>query len=247
MNWEGKVALVTGASRGIGQGVAAELARLGVTVVGTATTEAGAEGITQALSSAPSAGKGCVLDVRDTESVKALFAEMKSSVGVPSILVNNAGITDDAIFLRMREEQWDAVIDANLNSLYRVTKLALKGMLRSRWGRIINIASVVAQTGNPGQANYCAAKAGMLGFTKSLALEMAAYGITVNAVAPGFIDTQMTQDLTEEQRGAVLSQVPMKSIGAVEDIAHAVRFLASDESKYVTGHTLNVNGGMCLV
>ncbi|MBV53260.1 MAG: 3-oxoacyl-ACP reductase [Coxiellaceae bacterium] len=246
MNWEDKVALVTGASRGIGQGIASELARQGATVVGTATTEQGAESITQALSAFSDTGQGCVLDVRDTESVKALFTEMKATVGMPSILVNNAGITQDSIFLRMREEQWDAVIDANLNSLYRVTKLALKGMLRQRWGRIINIASVVAQMGNPGQANYCAAKAGMLGFTKSLALEMASYGITVNAVAPGFINTQMTQDLTEEQQAAVLSQVPMKSIGAVEDIAYAVRFLASDESKYMTGHTLNVNGGMCL-
>ena len=246
MSWEDKVALVTGASRGIGQGIAAELARQGATVIGTATTEQGADNITQSLSEYPVAGKGCVLDIRDMESVKALFAEMKSTVGMPSILVNNAGITQDSIFLRMREEQWDAVIDANLNSLYRVTKLALKGMLRGRWGRIINIASVVAQMGNPGQANYCAAKAGMLGFTKSLALEMASYGITVNAVAPGFIDTQMTQELTEEQQAAVLSQVPMKSIGTVEDIAHAVRFLASDESKYMTGHTLNVNGGMCL-
>ncbi len=246
MSWEGKVALVTGASRGIGQGIAAELARQGAIVIGTATTAQGADNITQSLSAYPVAGKGCVLDVCDMESVKALFAEMKSTVGMPSILVNNAGIAQDSIFLRMREEQWDAVIDANLNSLYRVTKLALKGMLRGRWGRIINIASVVAQTGNPGQANYCAAKAGMLGFTKSLALEMASYGITVNAVAPGFIDTQMTKDLTEEQQAAVLSQVPMKAIGTVEDIAHAVRFLASDESKYMTGHTLNVNGGMCL-
>ncbi len=247
MNWQEKVVLVTGASRGIGQAIAADFAALGATVVGTATSQTGADNIKQALSTYNDSSCGHVLDVADLDSVKALFSALKDTVGMPSILVNNAGITQDAIFLRMREEQWDSVINTNLNSLYRVTKLALKGMLKQRWGRIINIASVVAQTGNPGQANYCAAKAGMIGFTKSLALEMAAYGITCNAVAPGFIQTQMTNDLTQEQQESILSQVPMKAMGRVEDIANAVRFLASDDSQYVTGHTLSVNGGMCLI
>jgi 3-oxoacyl-[acyl-carrier protein] reductase len=239
-----KVALVTGASRGIGRGIAESLLAQGYIVAGTATTEQGAASITDYLQGK---GAGYVLDVCDTDSVKQLHVAIVEQYAAPSVLVNNAGITQDNIFLRMKPEQWASVIDTNLNSVYRVSKVCLKAMLRQRWGRIINIASVVGVMGSPGQANYCAAKAGMIGFTKSLGQEMAAAGITVNAVAPGFIDTDMTRALTAEQREAINNQIPMKKIGNVEDIAAAVNFLASEHAGYITGQTLHVNGGMYMI
>ena len=247
MSLEGKIALVTGASRGIGHGIALELGRCGAEVVGTATSAAGANALSDVFQEQGITGKGMVLDVRDADSIAEVLSQMKSERGVANILVNNAGITEDNIFLRMREEQWDAVIDTNLSALYRVTKPCVKLMLKSRWGRVINIASVVGVTGNPGQANYCAAKAGMIGFSKALALEFAAYGITVNTVAPGFINTDMTHSLNEEQQQQILSTIPMKKMGCVEDIASTVAFLASDQAAYITGQTLHVNGGMCMV
>lgn len=239
-----KVVLVTGASRGIGKGIATFFAQQGYTVVGTATSEAGAAAITDYLAGQ---GSGYVLDVCDADSVKQLHQAVTEAYAAPLILVNNAGITQDNIFLRMKPAQWDSVIDTNLNSIYRVSKICLKAMLKQRWGRIINIASVVGAMGNPGQANYCAAKAGMIGFTKSLGQEMAAAGITVNAVAPGFIDTDMTRQLSPEQREMISNQIPMKKIGDVDDIAAAVGFLASEQSKYITGQTLHVNGGMFMI
>lgn len=239
-----RVALVTGASRGIGRGIAEHLVKRGYTVAGTATTEQGAQKITDYLSGN---GAGYVLDVCDLDSVKQLHAAVTEQFSAPLVLVNNAGITQDNIFLRMKPEQWDAVIDTNLNSMYRVTKTCLKAMLKARWGRIINITSVVGAMGNPGQANYCAAKAGVIGFTKSLGQEMAAAGITVNAIAPGFIDTDMTRSLTEQQREMINNQIPMKKIGSVNDIAAAVDFFASEQTEYITGQTLHVNGGMYMI
>ncbi len=240
------VALVTGASRGIGREILHTLAKANYYVVGTATTEAGASGISAALSAQSASGQGKVLNVCDPESVEALLADMKADCGLPAVLVNNAGVTADNLFLRMKPAQWDQVIDTNLSSVYRMTKACLKGMTKARWGRVINITSVVGASGNPGQANYCAAKAGIVGMTKSLAIEMAAYGITFNCVAPGFIQTDMTDALTEEQKSAILQQIPAKSMGRPEDIAAAVQFLASAQSSYITGQTLHVNGGMYL-
>ncbi len=244
MNLDGKIALVTGASRGIGKAIAITLAKQGATVIGTATTPEGAAKITDYLNAVGATGKGFALNVRDAESIKNTLAAIQDEFGGPTILVNNAGITQDNILLRMKPEQWDDVIDTNLNAVFRMTKAALKPMVKARFGRIINISSVVGVMGNPGQANYCASKAGMIGFTKSLANEMAAYGITVNCVAPGFIETDMTNSLTEAQQEWIHAQIPMKRIGKPEEIANAVAFLASDHATYITGQTLHVNGGM---
>ena len=239
-----KVALVTGASRGLGKAIAEMLGANGFTVIGTATTEPGAEKISEYLAKAGVKGRGMMLDVCDLDAIKSVHKQICDEFSAPLVLVNNAAITKDNLFLRMKPEQWDAVINTNLNSVYHVTKACMKAMLKARWGRVISIASVVGVTGNPGQANYCAAKAGVIGFTKSIAQEMAGAGITVNAIAPGFIETDMTRDLTEKQREAILSQIPMKKIGCVDDIAAAVSYLASEASAYMTGQTLHINGGM---
>jgi len=239
----GEVALVTGASRGIGASIAATLAAAGATVVGTATSQPGADGISAALDGK---GRGLVLNVADDASVQAAIKDIAANEGSPTILVNNAGITRDNLLMRMKEEEWDDVIATNLTGLYRVSKACLRGMMKARKGRIINIASVIAVMGNAGQANYAATKAGMVGFSKSLAREIASRGITVNVVAPGFIDTDMTQALADEQREAMLSQVPLGRLGEGEDIANAVLFLASGGGAYITGETLHVNGGMVM-
>jgi 3-oxoacyl-[acyl-carrier protein] reductase len=235
------IALVTGASRGIGQAIAKALAGAGAKVIGTATTEAGAEGITSWLGSN---GRGAVLDVGSAASIDALLGDLDARGEMPTILVNNAAITRDTLLLRMKPEDWDAVIATNLTSVFRLSKGVLKRMMKERRGRIVSLTSIVGLTGNAGQANYAAAKAGILGFTKSLAKEIASRGITVNAVAPGFIDTDMTRTLSDEQRSALTSQVPMARLGSVDDIAAAVLFLCSPGASYVTGETLHVNGGM---
>jgi len=247
MSQDKKIALVTGASRGIGSAIALALGKKGAVVVGTATTEAGAEKITHAFNEAGIEGCGMVLDVVSLDSITAVLAKTKENYASPTILVNNAAVTQDNLFLRMKEEEWNKVIETNLTSIFRVTKACLRDMLKVRWGRIINLSSVVGATGNPGQVNYAATKAGLCGFTKSLAQEVGSRDITVNAVAPGFIDTDMTKILTEEQRGALLQRIPMQRLGQVEDVANAVAFLASDEAKYITGQTLHVNGGMYMV
>lgn len=239
---EGEVALVTGASRGIGKAIAEQLSARGATVIGTATTDGGAEKIAAYL--AESGGTGMCLNVTDAESVAAVMKAIAEKYGAISILVNNAGITKDNLLMMMKEDQWQDVIDTNLTSIYRLSKSCLRTMMKARKGRIINIASVVGLTGNPGQANYSATKAGMLGFTKSLAREIGSRNITVNCVAPGFIDTDMTRELPEEQRNALISQIPLNRLGAAEDIASAVCFLAGPEAAYITGETINVNGGM---
>jgi 3-oxoacyl-[acyl-carrier protein] reductase len=238
---ENDVALVTGASRGIGQAIAKALAGAGAKVIGTATTEAGAEGISNWLGSQ---GRGAVLDVGSAASIDALLADLDARGEMPTILVNNAAITRDTLLLRMKADDWDAVIATNLTSVFRLSKGVLKRMMKERRGRIVSLTSIVGLTGNAGQANYAAAKAGILGFTKSLAKEIASRGITVNAVAPGFIDTDMTRTLTDDQRAALTSQVPMARLGSVDDIAAAVLFLCSPGASYVTGETLHVNGGM---
>ncbi len=240
---EGEVALVTGASRGIGASIAAALAAAGARVIGTATSESGANGISQSLESG---GRGIVLNVADDDSVQAAIKDVQANEGSPTILVNNAGITRDNLLMRMKQEEWDDVIATNLTGLYRVSKACLRGMMKAKRGRIINIASVVAVMGNPGQANYAATKAGMVGVSKSLAREIGSRGITVNVVAPGFIDTDMTKVLSDEQRAAMLEQVPLGKLGAPEDIANAVLFLASEAGAYITGETLHVNGGMVM-
>ncbi len=244
MSLENEIALVTGASRGIGRAIALELGRRGATVIGTATTEKGAEAIGAGFAEAGIQGAGKVLDVTDPASVEALFKAIGESFGTPTILVNNAGITRDNLLMRMKDEDWAAVIETNLNSVYRLSKACLRGMMKAKHGRIINIASVVGATGNAGQTNYAAAKAGMVGFAKSLAREVGSRGITVNTVAPGFIDTDMTRALSEEQRAALLKDIPLGRLGDVQDIANAVAFLASPEAAYITGETLHVNGGM---
>ena len=236
-----RIALVTGASRGIGKAIAAGLAAAGYTVVGTATTQAGADAIGAMLGGQ---GGGVVMDVSDAESVTAAMATIQAEYGAPLVLVNNAGITRDNIMLRMKAEEWDAVINTNLNALFRVTRACLKGMTKARWGRIINITSVVGTMGNAGQANYAAAKGGAEGFTRALAREVGSRAITVNAVAPGFIQTDMTEALPEAQRDNLLSQIPLGRLGQVEEIASAVAWLASDGAGYVTGTTVHVNGGM---
>ncbi|MFD2110900.1 3-oxoacyl-ACP reductase FabG [Thiorhodococcus fuscus] len=241
---KGEIALVTGASRGIGRAIAMALAEQGATVVGTATTESGAAGIGQALTEAGHQGMGLVLNVSDQASVDAALAQMTETFGAPSILVNNAGITRDNLLMRMKDDEWDAVIDTNLTSLYRLSKACLRAMTKARKGRIINIASVVGAMGNAGQTNYAAAKAGMMGFTKSLAREVGSRGVTVNCVAPGFIDTDMTRSLPDAHRETLLSAIPLARLGQPEEIASAVAFLASPGGAYITGETLHVNGGM---
>lgn len=242
MSLEGEIALVTGASRGIGQAIATELAERGATVIGTATTEKGAESISAYLSGYGGAGR--VLDVCDAESIKELVSAVGKAFAPVSILVNNAGITRDNLMMRMKDEEWDSVINTNLSAVFRVSKACLRGMMKQRKGRIINIASVVGLTGNPGQANYAAAKAGLLGFGKSLAREIGSRGITVNTIAPGFIDTDMTRALPDEQRDALLKEIALGRLGQAQEIAKAVAFLASGDAAYITGETLNVNGGM---
>ena len=239
-----KIALITGASRGIGKATALALGHQGMFVAGTATTEAGAEAITAFLREEGVNGKGLVADVSDADSVAALLEEVATLVGLPVVVVNNAGVTRDNLLLRMKAEEWDAVVNTNLNSMYRVCKACLKGMTKARFGRIINISSVVGSSGNAGQTNYAATKAGIEGFTRSLAKEIGSRGITVNAVAPGFIETDMTDALPEEQKLALLGQVPLGRLGRPEEIANVVAFLASDQGSYITGETLHVNGGM---
>ena len=235
------IALVTGASRGIGQAIAKALSQAGARVIGTATTEAGADGISSWLGSN---GRGAVLDVGSAASIEALLGDLDTRGEMPTILVNNAAITRDTLLLRMKPDDWDAVIATNLTSVFRLSKGVLKRMMKERRGRIVSLTSIVGLTGNAGQANYAAAKAGILGFTKSLAKEIASRGITVNALAPGFIDTDMTRSLNDEQRTALTAQVPMARLGTVDDIAAAVLFLCSPGASYITGETLHVNGGM---
>jgi len=239
----GKVALVTGASRGIGKAIAVQLKELGATVVGTATSENGADKISEYLGQ----GNGLVLNVTNDDSIAQLFDNIKEAHGSVDILVNNAGITRDNLFMRMKDEEWHDIIDTNLTSVYKVSKAAIRPMMKKRSGRIINIGSVVGSMGNAGQVNYSTAKAGLLGFTKSLAAEIASRGITVNTIAPGFIDTDMTQTLTDEQKEGIFSKVPANRLGKPEEIASTVAFLASDASAYITGETIHVNGGMYMV
>ena len=239
-----QVALVTGASRGIGRAIALELSRRGATVIGTATSQNGADAIGAGFAEAGTQGIGMVLDVSNPESIEALMEAVTEKYGVPNILVNNAGITRDNLLMRMKEDEWQSIIDTNLSSIYRMSKAVSRGMMKAKKGRIINIGSVVGSTGNPGQTNYAAAKAGMIGFTKSMAREVGSRGITVNAVAPGFIDTDMTRELSDEQRQALLGNIPLGRLGAAEDIANAVAFLSGDEAGYITGETLHINGGM---
>jgi len=240
----GQVALVTGASRGIGRAIALALGGAGATVIGTGTTEAGAASISEALAQAGARGRGAVLDVTEAAGVDRLLGEIEKESGAITILVNNAGITRDNLMLRMKDEEWDAVIETNLKPVFRLSRAVLRGMMKARGGRIINITSVVGSSGNAGQVNYSAAKAGIAGFTRSLAREIGSRGITVNCVAPGFIDTDMTQALPEAARTALLGQIPLGRLGKPEDVAAAVVFLASPAAAYVTGATLHVNGGM---
>ena len=239
---EGKTALVTGATRGIGKAIAHELAQQGARVVGTATSESGAATINEAL--APLGGKGVVLDVNDAAAVDALVAQLTAEDGGPHILVNNAGITRDGLFMRMKDDDWSAVIDTNLNAVFRLSRAVTKPMMKARWGRIVHITSVIGSSGNAGQANYAASKAGVAGLARALAKELGSRNITVNCVAPGFIETDMTRVLSEDQTSAILSQVPLGRLGRPEDVANAVGFLTSPSAGYVTGVTLHVNGGM---
>ena len=244
MSIEGKVALVTGATRGIGKAIAEELGKQGAVVVGTATSENGAAAISAYLTEAGVKGTGLVLDVANAESVEAVLKQIQSDFGTVEVLVNNAGITRDNILMRMKEDEWDSVMNTNLNSIYRLVKGCLRGMTKARWGRIISVSSVVASMGNAGQANYAAAKAGMEGFTRALAREVGSRNITVNCVAPGFIDTDMTSGLADEHKEALKSQIPMNRLGQPEEIAAVVGFLASQGGGYVTGEAIQVNGGM---
>lgn len=241
---KGKIALVTGASRGIGRGIALALGREEATIIGTATTEDGADQITQAFKNESIPGSGLVLNVTSPGSIENVISTIKTQYGPVNILVNNAAITQDNLFLRMKDEEWYQVIETNLNSIFRLSKACIRDMLKARWGRIINIGSVVGSIGNPGQANYAAAKAGLVGFSKALALEVGSRDITVNTVAPGFIATDMTNALTDEQREAIFQRIPMKKMGNIEDVAAAVIYLASQAGGYITGQTLHVNGGM---
>lgn len=241
---QNQIALVTGASRGIGAAIAAELGRQGATVVGTATTQSGAENIAAALKAAGINGTGMALDVNDAAQVEAVLKEIAEKFGVITILVNNAGVTRDTLLMRMSEEDWDTVISTNLKSVFRLSQAVLRPMMKARYGRIINISSVVGHMGNAGQTNYCAAKAGMTGFTKSMAQEVGSRGITVNCVAPGFIDTDMTKELPEEHKAKLLERIPLGRLGQAEDIAATVAFLASSRAGYITGETMHVNGGM---
>jgi 3-oxoacyl-[acyl-carrier protein] reductase len=245
MNLDGQVALVTGASRGIGRAIAAELASHGAIVIGTATSESGSEAISQYLAETrEGCGRGMVLDVNDAERCNALVAEIQKEFGSLSILVNNAGITQDQLAMRMKDEEWDAVIATNLTSVARLSRAVLRGMMKARHGRIINITSVVGSAGNAGQMNYAAAKAGVAGMSRALAREIGSRNVTVNCVAPGFIDTDMTRALEEQQVSALLQQIPLARLGQPADIAAAVAFLASPQAGYITGSTLHVNGGM---
>jgi 3-oxoacyl-[acyl-carrier protein] reductase len=241
---DNQAALVTGASRGIGRAIALELARQGATVIGTATSEAGAQAITAAFAEAGLKGRGAVLNVNDAAAAEALIDATVKEFGGLAILVNNAGITQDNLAMRMKDDEWDAVIDTNLKSVFRLSRAVLRPMMKARTGRIINITSVVGASGNPGQANYAAAKAGVAGMTRALAREIGSRGITVNCVAPGFIDTDMTKELPAEQQAALKQQIPLGRLGSPEDIAHAVAFLASPQAGYITGTELHVNGGM---
>lgn len=244
MSLQGKVALVTGASRGIGQAIALELGRQGAIVIGTATTAASSERIAEVLKSHGIEGAGLVLDVSNDESVASTLEHIQQHLGQPAILVNNAGITRDNLMLRMKDDEWHDVINTNLSSLYRLSKAVLRNMTKARWGRIINVGSVVGAMGNAGQVNYAAAKAGLEGFSRALAREVGSRGITVNSVAPGFIDTDMTRELPEAQRTALLGQIPVGRLGQAEEIASVVAFLASEQAAYITGATIPVNGGM---
>ncbi|MGE4499109.1 MAG: 3-oxoacyl-ACP reductase FabG [Hydrogenovibrio sp.] len=243
----GKIAFVTGASRGIGKAIALDLAANGATVIGTATSENGAQAITDYLKEAGAQGVGKCLNVTDAEMIVTVLEEVTKEFGTPTVLVNNAGITRDNLLMRMKDDEWDDIIDTNLSSVYRMSKACLRGMMKAKQGAIINIASVVGVMGNAGQTNYAAAKAGIMGFTKSLAREIGAKNVTVNTVAPGFIDTDMTRALPEEQREALTQQIPLKRLGEPEDIAKTVTFLASEGGRYITGQTINVNGGMYMI
>jgi 3-oxoacyl-[acyl-carrier protein] reductase len=243
MSLDNKVALITGASRGIGQAVMLSLAAQGAYVVGTATSEAGSASIDATLKQHGLQGEGQVLNVCDADSVSALFTALKAEK-MPDILINNAAVTQDNILLRMKQAQWDDVISTNLTGPFSIIKQAIRAMVKARWGRIVNISSVVAATGNLGQANYTAAKAGIIGMSKSMAIEVARYGVTINNVSPGFVDTDMTRALPEVQREALIKSIPMRRMGDVQDIANAVVFLASDKASYITGETLHVNGAM---
>lgn len=244
MSLQGKVALVTGASRGIGKAIALELVAMGATVVGTATTSSGADNISDYLRLADNDGQGMALNVSDTDSVEEVLAAIKAKYASPAVLVNNAGITKDNILMRMKVAEWDDVIDTNLNSIYRLSKACVRGMTKERWGRIINISSVVGSMGNIGQSNYAATKAGIEGFSRALARELGSRAVTVNAVAPGFIDTDMTRELPDDQREMLLGQIPLARLGEADEIAAIVGFLASDRAAYITGETIHVNGGM---
>lgn len=237
-----KIALVTGATRGIGRAIAIALAKTGTIVVGTATTQSGASAINTYL--APYSGLGMILNVTDKANIDNVIAEIKDKYGDISILVNNAGITKDGLFLRMKEEDWDDVIDTNLKSVFLLTKAVIRGMTQARYGRIVNVSSVVGFTGNPGQVNYCSSKAGMVAFSKSLAKELGSRNITVNCVAPGFIATDMTDKLTDAQKAEYNKNIPLGRLGSAEDIANSVRFLVSDDASYITGTTIHVNGGL---
>lgn len=244
MSIQNKVALVTGAGRGLGKVISMQLAKAGAIIVGVDYNEEAANNITSFINELGIKGRGFVIDVTKQETIESAMEQITKEYGAPSILVNNAGITRDNLMMRMSQDEWDQVIATNLTSVFRMSRICIRDMVKARWGRIINIASVVAYCGNPGQANYCASKGGMVSFSKSLAVEVASRNITVNCVAPGFIESDMTRKLTEEQRSALLASIPAKRIGSAEDIAHAVNFLASEEASYITGATLHVNGGM---
>ncbi len=241
---DAKIALITGASRGIGASILEALLREGFIVIGTATSEQGAEAISQRIADLGGRGKGFCLNVSQTASVEALFSQMQASFGSPAVVINNAGLTRDNLFLRMKEEEWEAVMAANLTGVFRVTRACVKAMVKARWGRIIQLGSVVGSSGNPGQANYCATKAGLIGFSKALAQELGSRGITVNVVAPGFIGTDMTQDFSPEQQAAWIQKIPVQRMGTPQDVAAAVVFLASESASYITGQVLHVNGGL---
>ncbi len=243
-NMTDKIVLITGASRGIGAAILQVMAKTGATIVGTATTQGGADAITDAIAAAGANGKGMVLNVSDAASINACLKQITEEIGAVSVLVNNAGITRDNLLMRMKDEDWDDVINTNLSSVYRLSKAVMRPMMKQKFGRIINIASVVGVSGNAGQTNYSAAKAGIIGFSKSLAREVASRGITVNTIAPGFIRTDMTDALPDEQKAALSANIPAAKLGEAEDIAYAVKFLASPEAGYITGETLHVNGGM---
>ncbi|WP_029935327.1 3-oxoacyl-ACP reductase FabG [Thiomicrospira pelophila] len=243
----GNIALVTGASRGIGKAITLDLLAQGATVIGTATSESGAQAITDYIKQSGGKGQGLALNVTDADQIASIMDQITKEFGTPTILVNNAGITRDNLLMRMKDDEWDDIIQTNLSSVYRMSKACLRGMMKAKQGRIINIASVVGVMGNAGQTNYAAAKAGIIGFGKSLAREVGSRGITVNTVAPGFIDTDMTRSLPEEQRKALTEQIPLSRLGSPEDIAKAVTFLASEGGAYITGQTINVNGGMVMV